>query len=136
MAADPLEYAASYYQNSLGLTPQQARGAARYMMRNESGLDPSAVNPTSGALGIGQWLGPRKAALTSRFGANPTLDQQLAFSRDELMGPERATLDRLRGAKSEGEAYGVWGQSYERPGPAALAKAGCNRRGITAARCI
>jgi hypothetical protein len=110
--------------SSLGVAPDVASGAIEYMRRNESGLDPNAVNPTSGALGIAQWLGPRKAALTSRFGARPTVDQQENFIGDELLGPESGTLDALRNAKTAKEGYDIWGRNFERPGGAALAKAG------------
>jgi hypothetical protein len=44
------------------------------------------VNPDSGALGIGQWLGSRKAELQRRYGPNPTLGQQLDFLAYELRG--------------------------------------------------
>jgi hypothetical protein len=46
------------------------------MYRNESKLDPTIVNPSSGAFGIGQWLGPRLQALKAKYGDSPTADQQ------------------------------------------------------------
>lgn len=52
----------------------------------ESQGNPYAVNPTSGAFGIGQWLGARKASLFSTYGPNPTLAQQVNFLSAELKG--------------------------------------------------
>lgn len=52
----------------------------------ESGGDPYAVNPTSGAFGIGQWLGARKTSLFNTYGPNPTLAQQVNFLSAELRG--------------------------------------------------
>jgi hypothetical protein len=40
----------------------------------ESSLNPGAVNKTSGAYGIAQWLGSRKKSLFSKYGKNPTFD--------------------------------------------------------------
>lgn len=108
----------------LGVHPDVAHGAINYMYRNESKLDPTIVNPTSGAFGIGQWLGPRLQALKSKYGDSPTADQQFQHMTDELQGPEKSTLSRLLQAKSAKEGYDIWGSSYERPGAAALAKAG------------
>src|SRR5438067_575901 len=114
---------------NLGINPTVARGAIRYLYRNESGLDPAAVNPSSGATGLAQWLGNRKAALFSQHGSNPSADQQYAFMRSELAGPESATLARLKQASTEKQGYDIWGASYERPGSAALAKAGVKPEG-------
>lgn len=113
----------------LGVAPEVAGGFLDYIRRNESGLDPRARNPTSGAEGIGQWLGPRKRALEAQYGPNSTAGQQYDFMGQELQGSERATLDRLLNAKTSKEGYDIAGVSYERPGPAALAKAGVGARG-------
>lgn len=68
-----------------GFTDKQALGIWAGI-RAESRGDPNAVNPTSGAYGLGQWLGPRKKALFARYGPNPTLEQQLEFLLWELKG--------------------------------------------------
>jgi hypothetical protein len=109
---------------AIGLPPAAAQGAAAYMQRNESGNNPLAVNPSSGALGRAQWLGPRKAALLAAYGPTPTDDQQAAFITRELLGPERRVYDALKTAASPKQAYDEWGAGFERPGSAALAKAG------------
>lgn len=68
-----------------GFSEGQALGIAAGI-HAESASNPGAKNPTSGAMGLGQWLGPRKAAIRKRFGDNPTLEQQLDFLADELRG--------------------------------------------------
>lgn len=76
-----------YLQNR-GLTFEQARGVAAGI-NAESLSNPNAVNPTSGAYGIGQWLGARKTALFAQYGSSPTLQQQLDFLVSELYGGDR-----------------------------------------------
>ena len=71
-----------------GMTPAQAM-AATANAEQEAGapgkpgmIDPGALNATSGAAGIFQWLGPRKAAFQQQFGIDPShasIDQQLDF---------------------------------------------------------
>lgn len=68
-----------------GATPQQALGIAGALYA-ESRLDPNARNPTSGAFGIGQWLGDRRDGLFRRFGPHPSLMQQLEYLWWELSG--------------------------------------------------
>jgi len=55
----------------------------------ESGWNPNNVNPQSGAYGLGQWLGPRKAELFRRYGPNPTAADQMQFLIWELKGGDR-----------------------------------------------
>lgn len=73
------------YLQAQGLTPDQASGVAAGIQA-ESGSNPNAVNPTSGAFGIGQWLGARQQALFARYGSNPSLQDQLDFLVSELNG--------------------------------------------------
>lgn len=117
---------ASILEQALGLAPHQSAGAMKYMNINESKLDPSIVNPTSGAYGIAQWLGSRKRDLLSKYGNRPSFENQMEHMVSELRGPEGKTLAALRNAKTEKEAYDIWGRQFERPGEAALAKAGVN----------
>lgn len=67
-----------------GFTDEQARGILAGIQAE--GGAPNAINRKSGAFGIGQWLGPRKAALFAKYGPNPTLEQQTAFLVSELKG--------------------------------------------------
>lgn len=73
------------YLRQAGLSEAQARGVAAGIHAESRG-NPLARNPTSDALGIGQWLGPRKRELVRRYGPNPTLQQQLDFLVWELRG--------------------------------------------------
>lgn len=68
-----------------GFSETQAQGIAAGV-EAESRSNYQIVNPTSGAYGIGQWLGSRKRELFRRYGASPTLDQQLDFMAWELRG--------------------------------------------------
>lgn len=68
-----------------GLSEGQAMGIAAGI-HAESASNPNAKNASSGAFGIGQWLGPRAAEIRRRFGDNPTLDQQLDYLVWELRG--------------------------------------------------
>lgn len=52
----------------------------------ESQVNPSNINPTSGAYGIAQWLGGRLVALENMFGSNPSLQNELQFVQQELTG--------------------------------------------------
>lgn len=110
----------------LGVDPEVAKGAIKYMYLNESKLDPNAINKTSGAFGIGQMLGPRKDALFAKYGDKPTYDNQLDHIGSELSGSEKKVLQALLSAKGEKAGYDIWGSMFERPGSTALAKAGVN----------
>jgi hypothetical protein len=96
-----------------GLTAEQARGVAAGI-HAESGSRPGAVNPASGALGLGQWLGPRKAALIERYGPNPSLEQQVEFVLHELHGGDAGGAKVL----AQGDAASVlrsYIQDFMRP---------------------
>jgi hypothetical protein len=81
----PADDAITRYLMARGLSPEQALGI-RAGIAAESHGDPNAVNPTSGAFGIGQWLGDRKKRLFARYGNKPNLQQQLEFLLSELHG--------------------------------------------------
>ncbi len=103
------------YLKSQGLSDQAARGAVAGSIA-ESRLDPNAVNASSGAFGIGQWLGARKAALFARFGNNPNFDQQLQFLASELNGGDRGGA-AVRQSSSALAAMGAYVRAFMRPGP-------------------
>lgn len=73
----------------------------------ESRLDPNAVNPKSGAYGIGQWLGSRKAELFRRYGSRPSLAQQMEFLLWELRGGDHGGAAVLAQSTASGalDAY-------------------------------
>jgi hypothetical protein len=101
------------YLRRRGLTPAQVAGVIG-TMQGESGknLDPGAVNPSSGATGIAQWLGGRKnaAVMTKKLG--PQLDHLW----EELQGPERAAFQKLKSAHTVEEATKAFLFGFERPG--------------------
>ncbi|MBF5091902.1 N-6 DNA methylase [Novosphingobium sp. NBM11] len=68
-----------------GLSEGQAMGIAAGI-HAESASNPNAQNPSSGAFGLGQWLGARAAEIRRRFGDKPTFDQQLDYLVWELRG--------------------------------------------------
>ncbi|HWE98820.1 MAG TPA: phage tail tip lysozyme [Caulobacteraceae bacterium] len=83
----------------------------------ESGMDPNAVNPTTGAYGIAQWLGPRLTALKA-FAAEkgrPVSDMgvQTAFLIKELSDPRYAAI---LNAPDEGTRASRFIGDFERPG--------------------
>jgi len=96
-----------------GLTPAQAAGVIGVMQQESGqGLNPAAVNPSSGATGIAQWLGGRKnAAVESK-----QLGPQLRHLWSELQGPERGALQALKGAHTIEDATRAWLMKFERPG--------------------
>ena len=91
-----------YFMNK-GLSQHQAAGLVGNLMR-ESGMSPTAVNSSSGAYGLAQWLGSRKKALFNKYGNNPTLNQQLDFVWNELNSTHKKGLKALKSSKSAEEA--------------------------------
>ena len=114
-----------------GLTPQQALGAL-WSLGGEShpNIDTSAYNPNDpgGAIGAGQWNGPRRLGL-EQFAASvgkPVNDPQTQadYLSSELTGQGPAAkfaifqpgvLDALKQAKTPEEAAKVWTTLFERP---------------------
>jgi hypothetical protein len=96
-----------------GYSEAQARGIAAGVAA-EAASNHMARNPTSGAMGLGQWLGPRKAALIERFGPNPTRRQQLEFLHSELQGGDRGGAAVLR-ATDEASALRAYIHDFMRP---------------------
>jgi hypothetical protein len=115
-----------------GLTRAQAAGVVGSLMQ-ESGLSTTAKNPSSGAYGIGQWLGGRKTNLLNQ-GDPKSLHGQLNFLWSELQGPEKAALDRLRGARTVADAAAAFTWGFERPGRAEANMANRIRQGRAALR--
>ena len=89
----------------------------------ESNLNPAAVNPRDGrdgsnSIGIGQWNGPRAAALkqfAQQNGRDPNdFRTQLEFTQHELTTTEAGTSEKLFAAKTPQEAAAAFA-GYERP---------------------
>ena len=83
-----------------GFSNEQARGIDAGI--GAEGGTPTARNPTSGAFGMGQWLGPRKKLLMSRYGPNPTAQQQMEFLAWELNGGDHGGAAVRRQTTAEG----------------------------------
>ncbi|TFZ61124.1 hypothetical protein E4V01_00480 [Methylorubrum sp. Q1] len=80
----------------------------------ESGFKPGVVNSSSGAYGLIQALGPRKAELFKQYGSSPTSDQQIEFIRNELLTTEKASLNMLRNSSTLADGVKA-GIRFERP---------------------
>lgn len=97
-----------------GLPEHQAYGIAAGISAEARGGDHNAYNPKSGAAGLGQWLGPRKAALIERYGPNPSRQQQLEFLWHELQGGDPGGKFVLAG-KDAGEVLDAYIRKFMRP---------------------
>lgn len=96
-------------------------------LTGESKLNPEAVNPTSKAYGIAQWLGSRKEKLFAKYGQNPNLDQQLEFLWDELKTTEKTAFNKLLQTTSLEEATNSFMKHFERPSQREMAQSISNR---------
>ena len=102
-----------------GLSDDQA-AAIMGNLEQESGLDPTAVNSESGAFGIAQWMGSRKAGLDAfakkEGKKNTDLDVQLDYLWQEMQGSEKQNLGRFNKANSIGDATTFFANDFERMG--------------------
>jgi hypothetical protein len=106
---DRIQHAAQRLMAEAGLSPSGASGLVARWSSVEAPGGPGSVNPTSGAFGIGQWLGDRKTGIDG----NTDFDAQIAHAVAELNGKERTAAAALRSASSS--ADGARGASmYER----------------------
>lgn len=99
---DKINIAMNFFQ-AKGLAKHQAAGLVGNLIR-ESGLNISAVNPYSGAVGIAQWLGSRKKRLFNTYGKNPSFEQQLEFVWQELNSSHKKGLQALLNSQTVDEA--------------------------------
>jgi hypothetical protein len=83
-----------------GVSPLGAAALVSRWKNVESGAGPASVNPTSGAFGIGQWLGTRKPGIAG----DTDFDHQLAYTLKELHSSESRALNLLNAAKTPWEA--------------------------------
>jgi hypothetical protein len=97
-----------------GIPEHVALGAAGGIF-SESSNDPYAVNPTSGAMGWGQWLGPRQKDLLARYGPKPGPEKQLDFLAYELKGGDMGGA-AVMSSKSAPEAAANYIAKFMRPG--------------------
>jgi hypothetical protein len=105
-----------------GFPDEAAKGITAGLF-SESGLDPSNTNPTSGAYGIAQHLGPRLGKFKEVFGKDihgSSFEDQLKYVLWELTrGGEQATGKALlQGGFSARQGAGMFIHGFERPGAA------------------
>jgi Phage tail lysozyme len=96
-----------------GFTTPQAQGIAAGLFA-ESGLNPQALNPSSGAYGIEQALGSRLTSLRGYAGSG-TLQGQLNFAASEFSGSESAAANAIRGQSTASGALSAFITQFERP---------------------
>ena len=104
----------NFFMNK-GLTENQARGILGNLLQESNG-NPNAIDKTSGAYGIAQWLGDRKKNLFHRYNNAPTLDQQLEYIWEELNLNEKPALEKLLQTDTIAEATRAFANHYERAG--------------------
>jgi predicted kinase len=97
-----------------GLEEGQAYGIAAGISAEARGGDHTAVNPSSGAFGLGQWLGSRKAEILRRYGPNPSRQDQLEFLWHELTGGDVGGKSVLA-EKDPGRVLDAYIRKFMRP---------------------
>lgn len=107
--SDRVSYALHYLINNAGLTPVGAAGLVSRWKNVEASAGPASRNPYSGAFGIAQWLGARKAPING----NTNFDAQLAYVIQELNGSESRAANVLRSAMTSQQAA-TGASMYER----------------------
>lgn len=108
------------YLKASGFTDEQVRGIMAGMYAENTSFDPNVRGGYKGrAVGVGQWLGPRRAKLLARYGPNPTLQQQMAFLVEELKGGDKggaSVLNSTTAAETASNYIGGEGWGFMRPG--------------------
>lgn len=102
-----VDQAVNHLQTNAKLSPLGAKGLVARWAGVEAGEGPTAINPSSKAFGIAQWLGPRNKGVPTDF------EGQLNYAVKELNSTERAAAERLRKAQTEEDAA-VGAAMYER----------------------
>jgi lambda family phage tail tape measure protein len=135
----PAAQIANALKSALGLTDAQAAGIVGNLMR-ESGLNPRVNEGGAvglprgvGGYGLAQWTGSRQTDLV-RFaggrGQAGDMATQLRFMVSELMGPEAASLAKLKTAQSPEQAAYLFDRHYERSGIKAMGERQANARKV------
>jgi hypothetical protein len=112
--------AALAYFQSQGWSRENAAGIVGSLMQ-ESNVDPTKVNPVSGAYGISQLLDKSRIkafeAFTGKNLRDSTFDDQLRYMQYDLThGEYKKAGDAIRASKSAAEAAAIHSSEYERPG--------------------
>ena len=108
------QYALNFFRNK-GLSDAQARGIVGNLMQESRG-NHTAINKSSKAFGLAQWLGSRKERLIQKYGPNPTVQQQLEFIWEELNTTENKAFQKLLNTNTISDATKVFAKHFERAG--------------------
>jgi hypothetical protein len=100
------------YLKRAGFSNEQARGIDAGI--GAEGGAVGAVNPKSGAFGIGQWLGDRKQRLFARYGRNPSQQQQMEYLVWELNGGDHGGR-AVRGQQTAEGTLNAYIRNFMRP---------------------
>ena len=104
----------NFFMNK-GLTKNQAKGIYGNIMQESGGKHNIVSRDGHNSYGLAQWTGTRKARLFSKYGTNPTVNQQLEYLWDELNSTEKGALNALRNTTTVEDATKVFMQKFERP---------------------
>ena len=104
----------NFFMNK-GLTKNQAKGIYGNIMQESGGKHNIVSRDGHNSYGLAQWTGTRKARLFSKYGTNPTVNQQLEYLWDELNSTEKNALKALRNTTTVADATKVFMQKFERP---------------------
>lgn len=104
----------NFFMNK-GLTKNQAKGVYGNIMQESGGKHNIVSRDGHNSYGLAQWTGTRKARLFSKYGTNPTVNQQLEYLWDELNSTEKGALNALRNTTTVADATKVFMQKFERP---------------------
>lgn len=104
----------NFFMNK-GLTKNQAKGIYGNIMQESGGKHNIVSRDGHNSYGLAQWTGTRKARLFSKYGTNPTVNQQLEYLWDELNSTEKSALNALRNTTTIEDATKVFMQKFERP---------------------
>ena len=104
----------NFFMNK-GLTKNQAKGIYGNIMQESGGKHNIVSRDGHNSYGLAQWTGSRKARLFSKYGTNPTVNQQLEYLWEELNSSEKGALDVLRNTSSVEDATKIFMQKFERP---------------------
>ena len=104
----------NFFMNK-GLTKNQAKGIYGNNMQESGGKHNIVSRDGHNSYGLAQWTGTRKARLFSKYGTNPTVNQQLEYLWDELNSTEKNALNALRNTTTVADATKVFMQKFERP---------------------
>ena len=104
----------NFFMNK-GLTKNQAKGIYGNIMQESGGKHNIVSRDGHNSYGLAQWTGTRKARLFSKYGTNPTVNQQLEYLWDELNSTEKNDSNALRNTTTVADATKVFMQKFERP---------------------